>query len=404
MLEDAGVDALVTREAWPGIRLRRASGPVCLDADRPRSSAAAAADLSPPGAPGQPGLRDLHLGLDRPAQGRDGRRTATSSTSSPAWTACLGGPSPGCWLAVTSISFDISVLELFWTLARGFTVVVQPTARRRRRGGGRARRRRRRSTSASSTSRATRAGSGGATATACCSKGAKFADRHGFAAVWTPERHFHAFGGLYPNPAVTSAALAAVTERVADPRRQRRAAAAQPDRVAEEWSVVDNLSNGRVGLSFASGWHADDFVLAPGQLRRAQGGDAARASRRCGGSGAARRCAAAAATGRRSRCAILPRPVQRSCRSGSPRPGSPETFALAGRDGRQLLTHLLGQSARGAGGEDRRLPRGLARGAATPGEGHVTLMLHTFVGDDLRARPRDRCASRSSTTCAPRST
>ena len=34
------------------------------------------------------------------------------------------GPEPGVWLAVTSISFDISVLELFWTLTRGFTVVV----------------------------------------------------------------------------------------------------------------------------------------------------------------------------------------------------------------------------------------------------------------------------------------
>ena len=33
---------------------------------------------------------------------------------------------PGTWLAVTSVSFDISVLELLWTLARGFTVVVEP--------------------------------------------------------------------------------------------------------------------------------------------------------------------------------------------------------------------------------------------------------------------------------------
>ncbi len=30
----------------------------------------------------------------------------------------------GVWLAVTSLSFDISVLELFWTLARGFKVVL----------------------------------------------------------------------------------------------------------------------------------------------------------------------------------------------------------------------------------------------------------------------------------------
>jgi amino acid adenylation domain-containing protein len=32
----------------------------------------------------------------------------------------------GTWLAVTSTSFDISVLELFWTLSRGFKVVLYP--------------------------------------------------------------------------------------------------------------------------------------------------------------------------------------------------------------------------------------------------------------------------------------
>jgi len=37
---------------------------------------------------------------------------------------------------------------------------------------------------------------------------AKYADEHGFCCVWTPERHFHEFGGLFPNPSVTSAALA----------------------------------------------------------------------------------------------------------------------------------------------------------------------------------------------------
>ncbi len=40
------------------------------------------------------------------------------------------GAGPGIWLAVTSMSFDISILELFWTLARGFAVVIQSDADR----------------------------------------------------------------------------------------------------------------------------------------------------------------------------------------------------------------------------------------------------------------------------------
>ena len=40
------------------------------------------------------------------------------------------GTTPGVWLALTSISFDISVVEIFWTLARGFTVVLQEWSER----------------------------------------------------------------------------------------------------------------------------------------------------------------------------------------------------------------------------------------------------------------------------------
>src|SRR5215204_6474651 len=92
---------------------------------------------------------------------------------------------------------------------------------------------------------------------------AKFADQNGFSSVWTPERHFQDFGGLYPNPSVLSAALAMITERV-----QLRAGSValplhHPVRVAEEWSLVDNLSRGRVAVSYASGWHPNDFLFAP---------------------------------------------------------------------------------------------------------------------------------------------
>ncbi|HEY4181338.1 MAG TPA: MupA/Atu3671 family FMN-dependent luciferase-like monooxygenase [Kofleriaceae bacterium] len=92
---------------------------------------------------------------------------------------------------------------------------------------------------------------------------AKFADSHGFAAVWTPERHFQKFGGLYPNPSLTSAALSTITSNIALRAGSVVVPLQNPLRIAEEWAVVDNLSKGRVGLSFASGWHADDFVLAP---------------------------------------------------------------------------------------------------------------------------------------------
>jgi non-ribosomal peptide synthetase component F/methionyl-tRNA formyltransferase len=37
----------------------------------------------------------------------------------------LGNDPPGTWLAVTSISFDISIPELFWTLSRGAQVVLR---------------------------------------------------------------------------------------------------------------------------------------------------------------------------------------------------------------------------------------------------------------------------------------
>src|SRR5438874_11691640 len=77
---------------------------------------------------------------------------------------------------------------------------------------------------------------------------AKFADERGFCAIWVPERHFHSFGGLFPNPSVIAAALAMITHRL-----ELRAGSVvvplhDPIRVAEEWAMVDNLSGGRVAL------------------------------------------------------------------------------------------------------------------------------------------------------------
>src|SRR6185369_2417219 len=176
------------------------------------------------------------------------------------------GCGPGdTMLAVTSIAFDISVLELLWPLGRGAKVVLmgeQPTSRAAA-VTGRAKDEPRRPLDFSLFYFASSNSEGQRDKYRLLLEGARFADRAGMTAVWTPERHFHAFGGPYPSPSVTAGALAVATERL-----QIRAGSVvlplhSPIRVAEEWSVVDNLSGGRAGIAFASGWHADDFVFAP---------------------------------------------------------------------------------------------------------------------------------------------
>jgi natural product biosynthesis luciferase-like monooxygenase protein len=208
---------------------------------------------------------------------------------------------------------------------------------------------------------------------------ARFADANGFAAVWTPERHFHSFGGLYPNPAVTGAAVAAVTERVGVRAGSVVAPLHHPVRIAEEWSVVDNLSNGRVGLSFASGWHAADFVLRPENYadRKNVTVEAVETVRRLW---RGEEVEFPDGAGEKRAVRIFPAPVQPELPVWVTSAGSPETFRAAGRIGAGLLTHMLGQ-------DQARLAENIAayRSELAGGPGHVVLMLHTLIGTDRAA-------------------
>ncbi|MES3000207.1 MAG: MupA/Atu3671 family FMN-dependent luciferase-like monooxygenase, partial [Pseudomonadota bacterium] len=276
----------------------------------------------------------------------------------------------GRWLAVTSLSFDISVLELCWTLANGFTIVLH-------------------SDTVQAESRAPEFSLFYFAADNAkdpkdryklLMEGAKFADREGFSAVWTPERHFHAFGGLYPNPAVTSAAIAAVTQRV-----QIRAGSCvlplhHPVRVAEEWAFVDNISQGRVGISFAAGWQPNDFVIAPQNFadRKTAMLDNIDVVRRLW---RGETLPFPGPQGKPVNIQTLPRPVQKELPVWLTAAGNPETFQQAGELGCHLLTHLLGQKIEDVA-EKLKLYRAAWRKAGHAGNGHVTLMLHTFVGDD----------------------
>nr|WP_225908149.1 MupA/Atu3671 family FMN-dependent luciferase-like monooxygenase [Hyphomonas sediminis] len=269
------------------------------------------------------------------------------------------------WLAVTSPNFDISVLELFWTLSRGLTVALH---------GAEAKKSKPFSLfyfAASSTANADQY--------KLLFAGARFADENGFEAIWTPERHFHDFGGSYPNPAVTSAALASITKNVHIRAGSCVLPLHHPVRVAEDWSVIDNISGGRVGLAIATGWQPNDFVLAPDAfagrkdtlperidtLKRLWRGEAVPFVN---------------PNGQEIPTRIMPRPVQKELPIWLTIAKAAEAFESAGRQGFNVLTHLLGMSVDELAGNIARY-RAAWKAAGHAGEGQVTLMLHSFVGD-----------------------
>ena len=290
---------------------------------------------------------------------------------------------PGVWMAVTSLSFDISVLELFWTLARGFEVVIYSDQLKARRGQQIT------SRDPALAARGMQFGlfmwgnddGPGPSKYRLMLEGAKFFDKNGFDSAWTPERHFHAFGGPFPNPSVTGAALAAVTEHLKIRSGSCVSPLHHPIRIAEEWAVVDNLSNGRVGLSFAAGWQPNDFVIRPegyknnkqvmldqiDVVRRLWRGEQVEFE---------------SPTGKMVPVTTLPRPVQDELPFWVTTAGNPDSYRAAGKMGANVLTHLLGQTIDEVGEKIAAYRSARAEAGFDPDEGTVSLMLHTFVGED----------------------
>ncbi|MEJ6404880.1 MupA/Atu3671 family FMN-dependent luciferase-like monooxygenase [Yoonia sp. 2307UL14-13] len=288
----------------------------------------------------------------------------------------------GVWMAVTSLSFDISVLELFYTLARGYKLVISGDESRA----------------------LVSSGTGGPITTdqsmdfslyywgnndevsedryELLIEGAKFADTNGFCAVWTPERHFHAFGGSYPNPAVTGAAVASITKNLAVRAGSIVAPLHHPARIAEEWAVIDNLTGGRVGLAMASGWQPDDFILRPentppenkpaladsiDKVRRLWAGETVEFERK---------------DGKMHGVVTQPRPLSKKIPMWVTTAGNPATWAQAGEVGANVLTHLLGQSIDEVAEKIKVYHDALRKAGHDPKDHKVTLMLHTFLADD----------------------
>lgn len=207
-----------------------------------------------------------------------------------------------------------------------------------------------------------------------------FADRRGFEAVWVPERHFHAFGGIFPNPSLTGVLLAQITECLRIRAGSVVLPLHSPIRVAEEWAVVDNLSKGRVDLAFAIGWNPNDFAIAPHAY-------ADRKQRTFEGIEIVRRLwrgqeiETPNGKGEPTRLRIHPRPLQRDVTVWLTCSGGRERFVEAGERGFHVLTALLFQKVDELA-EKIAAYRAARAAAGHAGPGVVTLMLHTFVGED----------------------
>lgn len=87
----------------------------------------------------------------------------------------------------------------------------------------------------------------------------KQADRLGWSRVMTTEHHFHYYGGAVPNPAVMMAAWARETERIRLAAAVSLVPLRHPLQVAEDYALVDQLSNGRFDMGVSRGFVPHEF-------------------------------------------------------------------------------------------------------------------------------------------------
>jgi natural product biosynthesis luciferase-like monooxygenase protein len=211
---------------------------------------------------------------------------------------------------------------------------------------------------------------------------AKFADRNQFCSVWIPERHFHEFGSPFPNPSVLGAALAMITEQIQVRAGSLISPLHDAVRIVEDWSVVDNLSGGRIAISFGSGWNVDDFIFFPERYKQRQAvmfEQIALIKELWRGKQIARINGA----GKEVPVRTLPHPLQADLPVWVTSSGNIETFISAGCHGANLLTHLLGQDIPALAEKIAAYRKAREEHGYDPSTGIVSLMLHTYVGNDL---------------------
>jgi natural product biosynthesis luciferase-like monooxygenase protein/amino acid adenylation domain-containing protein len=212
---------------------------------------------------------------------------------------------------------------------------------------------------------------------------AKYGDKNGYTAIWTPERHFHVFGGPYPCPAVFGGAIAAVTDRIGIRAGSAVIPLNDPIRIAEDWSVVDNLSGGgRVSIACATGWNSNDFALAPENYhirhsvmyRRMeqiqtlwQGGT----------------ISVKDGNGYMKELSIFPKPIQPTLPFFVTTAGNVETYITAGRLGHGILTNMITTTPKELAGKVDAYRKSLRDSGHDPAGAQMVMMLHVYIADTV---------------------
>ncbi|MFF0146089.1 natural product biosynthesis luciferase-like monooxygenase protein [Amycolatopsis sulphurea] len=209
---------------------------------------------------------------------------------------------------------------------------------------------------------------------------AEHADELGLHTLWVPERHFQDFGDLFPNPAVLAGALVSRTQRI----RIHAGSIVLPlhdlIRVLEDWSILDTLSGGRIGVSVGTGWHPLDFVIRPSAFAERRnittiGLGLLRSGWREG------RIRASDPQGEQREVRIRPDRIQPELPLWLTTSGRRATWLSAGELGVSVLASTIGQT-----------PESLAANIAAYRAAHhrhhpdgtpwVTLSVHTYLSDD----------------------
>src|SRR5262245_34889275 len=87
----------------------------------------------------------------------------------------------------------------------------------------------------------------------------RLVERLGFDTIWLAEHHFSTYG-ILPSLPVLAAAVARETRRIRIGTAVVIAPFAHPLRIAEEWAMVDILSDGRLEFGLGRGYQPKEFV------------------------------------------------------------------------------------------------------------------------------------------------